>query len=203
MAIKMKTILLSATLLSTVFVWAAAEALAVDYNLKLVANQSAVESELEVIFPSFNSIMTTGVSGVYQDDDYKMICAKALIGNEIFVQGLTGGLGLKAALGEAEKRNFEDDIAVLGFTAAASYDLSKEFGRDVPVTLLSSLTLAPQPLCFSDTDKFFEFLLECDWKVLEQAAVVASYRYLNMDFENKGSWEQRNSTGYIGLKLFF
>jgi hypothetical protein len=204
MAIKIRIIFLSTLMLSTVFVWGAVtESLAMDYNLKLVANQSALESELEAIFPSFNSIMTTGISGVYQSDDYKMLCAKALIGNEIFVQGLTGGLGLKAALGQAEKRHVEDDIATLGFTAAVSYDLSKEFGRDVPVTLLSSLTLAPQPLCFSDTDKFFEFLLECDWKVLEQAAVVASYRYLNIDFENDANWEKINSTGYIGLKLFF
>jgi hypothetical protein len=203
METKMRPIALLTLMLSGIFVWCATDSMAVDYTFKLVTNRSALESELEAIFPSFNSTMTTGISGVYQSDDYKIVCAKALIGNEIFVRGLSGGLGLKAALGEAEKRNIEDDIASLGFTAAISYDLSKEFGPDIPVTFLSSLTLAPEPLCFSDTSEFFEFLLECDWKVLEQAAVVASYRYLEVEFENRRDWQTTNNTGYIGLKLFF
>ena len=203
MQTKIKTIAFLTLMLSGILTCRSTDALAVDYTLKLVANQSAIESEFEALIPSFNSIVTTGLSGVYQSDDYKIAYAKALFGNEIFVRGLSGGLGLKAALGEAEKTYVEDDIATLGFTAAVSYDLSKEFGPDIPVTFLSSLTLAPEPLCFSDTDGLFEFLLECDWKVLEQAAVVASYRYLNVDFKHNINWQKIDSTGYVGLKLFF
>ncbi|MFZ2630955.1 MAG: YfaZ family outer membrane protein [Desulfosalsimonadaceae bacterium] len=203
MKTKMKTIALLTLMFSGISVCCATASLAVDYTLKLVANQSAIESEFEALIPSFNSMVTTGVGGVYQSDDYKIAYAKALFGNEIFVRGLSGGLGLKGALGEAEKRHIEDDIASLGFTAALSYDLSKEFGPDIPVTFLSSMTLAPEPLCFSDTDGFFEFMLECDWKVLEQAAVVASYRYLNIDFKPDTNRQKIDSTGYVGLKLFF
>ncbi len=203
MKTKMKPVLLLTLILSGIFACFSSASLAMDYTFRLSANRSALDSELEAIFPSFNSILTTGVSGVYQSDDYKIAYAKALIGNEIFVRGLSGGLGLKAALGEAEKKYFKDDIASLGFTASLSYDLSKEFGRDIPVTLLSSLTLAPEPLCFSDTKDFFEFLLECDWKVLEQAAVCVNYRYLNIDFNHNRNWQKIDNTGYIGLKLFF
>lgn len=176
---------------------------ATDYAFKLVANRSALEGDFEIMFPSFDNIMTTGFGAVYQSDDYKFASAKALMGNEIFVRGLSGGLGFKAAAGEAEKHRIEDDIAALGFTAALSYDLSKEFGRNVPVTLLSSITIAPEPLCFSDSEEFFEFLLECDWKVFAQAALVASYRYIEIEFDNRRHWQKTDSTGYVGMKLFF
>lgn len=186
---------------------------AVDYTFKLVASRTALEGDMEMLFPSLNPVMnssimgdntmTVGFSGVYQSDDYKLASARALMGNDIFVRGLSGGLGFKAAVGTAEKSHVEDDIAALGFTGALSYDLSKEFGRDVPVTLLSGITLAPQPLCFSDTENFFEFLLECDWKVLEQAAVVASYRHLEVEFDNRHDWQKTDNTGYVGVKLFF
>ena len=199
----MNIIALLTLMLTGLSVCCVTDTLAVDYTLKLVANQSAIESELEAQIPTFNSMVTTGVGGVYQSDDYKIAYAKALFGNEIFVRGLNGGLGLKGAFGQAEKRHIEDDIASLGFTAALSYDLSKEFGPDIPLTFLSSMTLAPEPLCFSDTDGFFEFMLECDWKVLEQAAVVASYRYLNIDYKPDTDRQTIDSTGYVGLKLFF
>ena len=97
-----KTIAFLALMLSGILTCCSTDALAVDYTLKLVANQSAIESEFEALMPSFNSIVTAGVSGVYQSDDYKIAYAKALFGNEIFVRGLTGGLGLKAALGEID-----------------------------------------------------------------------------------------------------
>ena len=199
----MKTIALLTLMLSGICACCSTASLAVDYTFRLVANQSALESEFEALVPSFDSIITTGASGVYQSDDYKIAYAKALIGNEIFVRGLKGELGLKGAIGEAEKRSIKDDIGNLGFTAAVSYDLSKELGNDIPVTLLSSLFLSPEPLCFADTNGFFEFLAECDWKVLEQAAVCVNYRYLNIDFNHKRNWQKIDSTGYIGLKLFF
>ncbi|RJP86106.1 MAG: hypothetical protein C4518_14785 [Desulfobacteraceae bacterium] len=200
---KIKPSVLLTLIFSGIFLCCSTASLAVDYGFKLVANQSAIESEFEAVIPSFNSTITAGAGGVYQSDDYKIGYAKALLGNDIFIRGLKGGLGLKGAVGEAEKGYRKDDIGNLGFTGAISYDLSKELGNDFPVTLMSSLFVSPEPLCFEDTDGFFEFLAEADWKVLEQAAVVVSYRYINIEFDHYSDWKKIDSTGYLGLKLFF
>jgi len=44
------------------------------------------------------------------EDEYKILFASAMVGNEIFTDGLQGSLGFKGAWGEAEKSNQDGDI---------------------------------------------------------------------------------------------
>jgi len=173
------------------------------YNVRLSANQYALDSEFIGVFNVSDSMLTVGGSGVYDNNDYKIIFLSALIGNEILIDGLTGGLGFKGAWGEAEKRNIDGDVLNLGFMCYASYDLSKSSLNHYPVILSSSFYISPEPLSFGDTEEFIELLAECSWKILDQAALVLSYRYIEIDFTNRSKWQKSDSTGYLGLKFFF
>ncbi|MBC2716255.1 MAG: hypothetical protein HF978_13180 [Desulfobacteraceae bacterium] len=199
----MNTTAIKVVTISLILFFCVNNSMADDYNVRLSANQYALDSEFEAVINTSNSIVMTGISGVYDNDDYKILFLKALIGNEILIDGFTGGLGFKGAWGEAEKRNIDGDILNLGFTGYAGYDLSKTSLNNYPVILSSSLFFSPEPLSFGDTKKFIEILAECSWKVLDQAALILSYRYFEIDFTNRTKWEKSESAGYLGLKFFF
>ncbi|MGB9498243.1 MAG: YfaZ family outer membrane protein [Dissulfuribacterales bacterium] len=174
-----------------------------NFNFKLMANRSAIDSGFEAVIDVLGSNVSTGISGIYNEDEYKILFASAMIGNEIFIDGLQGSLGFKGGWGEAEKPNQDGDILNIGFVFSAAYDLSKAYSERFPVTLLSSVCFSPQPLCFQDTDEFLEVPAEIDWAVLEKAALVVSYRYIEIDFKEQTRWEKADSTGYVGLKFSF
>jgi len=174
-----------------------------DFSFRLSANQKALDSEFIGLFDVSDSKLMGSVGGVYDNDDYKIIFLNALIENEIFFDGLTGGLGFRGVWGEAEKRYIDGDILNLGFVCFASYDLSKTDFNQFPVTFSSSLCLAPEPLSFLDTKEFIEILGECSWKVLDHAALVLNYRYIKIDFKKQTKFENSDSSGYMGLRFFF
>ncbi len=199
----MKTDALMMVTISLILLCFTGSALAEDFTYRLSANTDALDSEFTGSFDVSDSRLTTGISGVYDTDDYKILFLSALVGNEILIDGLTGGLGFKGAWGEAEKRNYDGDVLNLGFTFYAGYDLSKNELNNYPVTLSAGFTFSPEPLSFNDTKEFIEILAECSWKVVDQAAVVLNYRYIEIDFKNRNKWQKNDSTGYLGLKFFF
>ncbi len=198
----MKKITILLMTIGSILLFCVNNSMANDYSVRLSANQYALDSEFNGVFNMADNMLTAGVSGVYDSDDYKILFLQALVGNEI-LDGFTGGLGFKGAWGEAEKRYIDGDVLNLGFTCYASYDLSKTALNNYPVILSSSLCFSPEPLSFSDTKKFVEILAECSWKVLDQASLVLNYRYLEIDFKNHKKWEKSDSAGYLGLKFFF
>jgi hypothetical protein len=174
-----------------------------DFSIRLSANQKALDSEFIGLFDVSDSKLMGSISGVYDTDDYKILFLNAIIEDEIFIEGFTGGLGLRSAWGEAEKKYIDGDILDLGFVIYGSYDLSKTVMNQYPIIFSSSFCISPEPLSFEDTKEFMEVLAECSWKVLDQAAVVANYRYIKVDFKNHTNWEKSDSTGYVGLRFFF
>jgi len=176
---------------------------AADYGFKLATNQNALEAELDLVVDMSDSHLFTGISGLYDNDDYKLLFVKAMISDQVLLDGLTAGLGLKGAWGEAEKRRFEADVLNAGFSCYIGYDLSKSGLNNLPVTLSSGSFISPEPLAFGDTEELIELTAEGVWKVLEQAAVVVSYRYIEIDFDSRPKSQKCDNAGYLGLKFFF
>ena len=189
--------------ISPILLFYANNSVADDFSFELSANQTALDSEFEAVINTADTMIMSGISGLYKSDDYKMLFLKALIGNEILIDGLTGGLGFKGSWGHAEKRDIDGDILNLGFTCYASYDLSKSGLNNLPITLAASLYISPEPLSFIDTEEFIEVSTECSWKILDRAALVLSYRYIEIDFKNQTKWQKSDNAGYVGLKFFF
>lgn len=172
-------------------------------SVKLLVNQSSIDGGFEAEIPFSESNVGLGISGVYNEDDYKILFASAEIGNQILTKGLKGSLGLKSGWGEVEKAHHTGDILNIGFKLSAAYDLSKSYTEKIPVTLSSSVCFSPQPLCFNDSDEFLEVLGEIDWRILEKASIVIAYRYIEIEFKDHNKWEKADSSGYIGAKFRF
>jgi hypothetical protein len=199
----MKKLLFSGILAFFFLLFSTNISIANDFSFRLSANQKALDSEFIGLFEVSDSKLMGSICGVYDTDDYKILFLNAIIQDEIFFDGFTGGLGLRGAWGEAEKRYIDGDILNLGFVCYASYDLSKTTLNQFPITFSSSFCLSPEPLSFLDTTEFIEVLAECSWKVLDHAALVANYRYIKIDFEKQTKFEKSDNTGYMGLKFYF
>ena len=197
-----KSIILFALLIPTC-ISIASVSYADNFSFKLLANRTAIDSGLDAVVNAKGSNFITGISGVYNEDDYKILFVKAMVKNELFIDGLQGMLGFKGGWGEAEKHQQKGDMLNIAFALSVAYDLSIAYSAQFPVTLSASASFSPQPLCFQDTDEFFETLAEVDWKVLENAALVASYRYIKINFNETTRWKKTDSTGYVGLKFSF
>lgn len=178
--------------------------LAQTFNAHLLANQSALDGEFNAMIEMSESILTTGVSGVYKDDQYRYLNGKLSIGNELITTGLKGDLGIFGNIGRFKEKDRKGNLTSAGFIVSAAYDLSKGVSDQIPVVFLSRISISPAPLCFQDTDRFAEIVAEVQWQALKQAAVVARYRYLDVDFEKKrAEWQKTDNEGYLGLKFIF
>jgi hypothetical protein len=179
--------------------------LADNFSFRLSANQKALDTAIDGEFDLPETKLMTGISGVYDNDDYKLLFLNGLIANRILIDGLTGGFGFKGVWGETEKHRLDLDVLNLGFMAYVSYDFAKTELKDYSLTPLSiGFCLAPEPLSFADTREFLEFTAECGWKIQEQTAVVLNYRYIEIDLDNPHEDRQKSdSTAYLGLKFFF
>ena len=191
------------TIAAGILVFSSCATLAADYGFKLVTNQNALEAELDLNVDVSDSRLIAGISGLYDNDDYKLLSVKAMVSDEVLLEGLTAGLGLKGIWGDAEKRHFDADVLNAGFACYVGYDLSKSGLNKVPVTLSAGFFMSPEPLAFEDTEELIEVTAEGTWKVLEQAAIVVSYRYIEIDFEPRPKSQKCDSAGYLGLRFFF
>lgn len=199
----MKKLLILAILSFFILLFGTTISMADDFSFRLSANEKTLDSEFIGLFDVSDSKLMGSIRGVYDTDDYKILFLNAIIQDEIFFDGFTGGLGLRSAWGEAEKRYIDDDILNLGFVCYGSYDLSKSTMNQYPVIFSSSFCFAPEPLSYEDTKNFMEVLAECSWKVLDQAALVVNYRYIKVNFKNHGNWKKTDNTGYMGIRFFF
>jgi len=174
-----------------------------NFTFKFVANQSSIDGELNTTVSINNANIAIGAGGVYNKDEYKYSYARALVGNEIFGDWLYVNLGMTGLWGEAEISYQDNDFVAIGFLMSAKCDIQKLYSETVPITFTSSFGFAPEPLCFDDCSEFVEFVADVDWKVLKMAALVVSYRYVEVAFETPNKWQKADNAGYVGLKFFF
>jgi len=191
-------------LMGLVFSYPPADSPAQSFNMQLLANQSALDGEFNAINQLQESILTTGLGGIYKDDQYRYLNARLAIGNELMTKGLSGELGIFGNVGRFFRADQKGTLASAGFMLSAAYDFSRGMPEAVPLMLMSRISLSPSPLCFQDAEKFTEIIAEINWMVLKQAAVVARYRYLDADFEKKNAkWQKTDNAGYLGLRFIF
>jgi|GEM_PF-1268930 len=174
------------------------------FSLTLQANQSAIEFIGEAGFHLPPSTLYVGTNVLYDEDDYTVVGLQGHVGNIVEYEGLTGKVGLKAVVGDFEHPVEDSDLMALAFSAGVQYDLSDVVASYyIPVILSGTLNIGPKPLSFDDTDEYIEAVAAVDWKFLENAAITASYRYIEVDFERPVRWQKTDRDGYLGVKFIF
>lgn len=198
----MKRICAQTLLLSIILLMIPEQALSRNnFSFGVLANYNAIEVLGETGIHLKPSTLYVGANGVYYEDKYSVYGIHTMVGNEIS-HGLTGKIGFKGVTGKFKHTRHDDpSLLALGFSISGQYNLSKVIASHyVPVILHATFTFGPKPLSFSDTEHFFETILGADWMFLENAAISASFRYLDVGFDQ---WDRTHGSGYGGFKFIF
>ena len=74
----------------------------------------------------------------------------------------------------------------------------------IPVDFSAGFTYAPDPLCFSDSEKYLEMRAGFDFHIISSGIITLGYRYIKADFENNyGKWDTSDNTLFIGFRILY
>jgi len=173
------------------------------YDLELNVGHSVLEARFNAALPLEQNFLTTGVGVIYNDDDYKIVDAKLALSGEAFLPELTFTLGFKGLLGNMEKDSKDGDLMAVGFLLLGKYAIP-EIILPIPVDVSVGFTFAPDPLCFSDSEKYLEARTGLDFHIIKSGIITLGYRYIKADFDNDyGQWDMSDGTLFIGYRMLY
>lgn len=173
------------------------------YDLELNVGHSVLEARFNATLPLEQNFIKTGVGAIYNDDDYKLVDATVALSGEAFVPELTFDLGFKGLLGNMEEGVKDGDLMAVGFLLAGKYAIP-EIILPIPVDFTAGFTYAPDPLCFSDSEKYLEIRTGLDFHIITSGIITLGYRYIKADFENNyGQWDKSDNTLFIGFRILY
>jgi len=174
-------------------------------GIEVNVNSSDVEGKFEFRFPRYETNIIAGAGVLYSNDNYLITNLNISLKDQVLVRPLSFGIGFKGGFGTAEQYNIDYDMATIGFLFTGVYDFRKHEDRfRIPVSLNSTFSIAPEPLCFIDTKQYFDFTFTAYVHVLKNASILAGYRHL--DFRLKKTTDKMNETDnalFLGCKLHF
>jgi len=173
------------------------------YDLELNVGRSVLEARFNATLPLEQNFLKTGVGVIYNDDDYKIVDATVALSGEAFLPELTFNLGFKGLLGNMEEGVRDGDLMAVGFLLAGKYAIP-EIILPIPVDFTAGFTYAPDPLCFSDSEKYLEISTGLDFHIITSGIITLGYRYIKADFENNyGRWDKSDGTIFIGYRILY
>jgi len=171
------------------------------YDLEVNASRSVLEARFNATLPLEQGFLTTGIGAIYNDDDYKIVDVKLALGGEVLLPELSFNLGFKGVLGNIEKDYKDGDLMAIGFLFSGKYTISETISP-IPIDVSVGFSLAPDPLCFSDSDRYFEVRTSLDFCIVKNGAIILGYRYIKVGFsDDHGNWEMSDGTLFVGYQL--
>jgi hypothetical protein len=171
--------------------------------IELNASQSTIEGEYDHKMPADYGFLTAGIGAFYSEDKYSIGHAKFTLGDGISSAGLRFNLGFKGVLGNVEKNSKEADLMAIGFLFSGTFTIPETI-LPLPVDFSMNLSIAPEPLCFLDSDRYMDFRTSLDFRIVKNAAIILGYRYIETKLEqDHGNWETSDGTLFIGYRLEF
>lgn len=172
-------------------------------EVEVNAGRSALEGRFDRTMDVKQGLLTIGIGGVYNDDDYKIANVKLTLGNGTSFPELRFNLGFKGVLGDIEKGNRDGDLIAVGFVFLGAYSIPETIAP-IPIDVSVGFSYAPDSLCFLDSDKYLDFRASLDFRIVKNAAIVLGYRYIEVRFDdNRGGWEMSDEALFVGYQLRF
>lgn len=174
-------------------------------GIEINANSSDVEGKFEFRFPRYETNIVAGAGVLYSDDSYLVSSVNIFLKDQVVVRPLSVGIGFKGGFGNAEEYHIDYDIATIGFLVAGEYDFRNHEDRlQMPISLHSTFSFAPEPLCFIDATQYFDFTFTVYGHVLKNASILAGYRHLDFRLEKTtGKINKTDDALFLGCKLHF
>ena len=171
------------------------------YDLELNVGQSTQEARFNATLPLEEGFFTTGIGAIYNDDDYKIGYMKLALGKEILLPELKFSLGFRGLWGNMEEDGRDGDLMAIGLMLTGKYVIPEDI-LPLPVAISADFSLAPDPLSFSDSDRYLEFRTSLECFIVENGAINLGYRHIKVRLEdNRGQWEISDETLFIGYKI--
>ena len=171
------------------------------YDLEVNVGHSVLEARFNATLPLEQGFLTTGIGAIYRDDNYKIADMKLALSGEAFLPELTYNLGFKGVLGNMEKGYKDGDLMAVGFLLSVKYTIPEAISP-IPVDVSAGLSFAPDPLCFSDSEKHLELRTSLDFHIIKSGAITLGYRYIKAHFDNNyGQWAMSDATLFVGYKI--
>jgi hypothetical protein len=171
--------------------------------IELNASRSSIEGGYEHVMPVEYGFLTAGIGGLYSNDDYRIGHAKFTLGNGMSSAGLQFNLGFKGVLGNVEENSKEADLMAFAFLFTGTFTIPETI-VPIPVDFSLNISMAPEPLCFLDSDRYLDFRTSFDFKIVKNAAIMLGYRYIETRLEqDQGTWEKSDGALFIGYRLRF
>jgi hypothetical protein len=174
-------------------------------GIEVNVNSSDVEGKFEFRLPHYETNIIAGAGILYSDDNHLISNLNIFLKDQVFVRPLSIGIGFKGGFGTAEEYNIDYDMATIGFLFTGEYDFRKHEDRlKIPISLNSTFSIAPKPLCFIDAKQYFDFSFTVYAHVLKNVSILAGYRHLDFRFEKiTGTITKTDEALFLGCKLHF
>jgi hypothetical protein len=171
-------------------------------TIEINANSKDVEGKIEASSQLDETILVAGIGAVYIEDSFTFLKLNFGLQDNLFSPALTLGLGFNVVAGEGEKDTEDYDLGAAGFSIFGAYDLREI--TTIPVIFSASLSMAPDPLCFMDTEKYMEFNAGVSFYIVKSSSVYIGYKKIKADFEeNSDTVKQSDDSVFFGFRLTF
>ena len=172
-------------------------------SFELNVNSEDIEGKIEIRTELSNILIDYGLGILVNEDDYEMLDLRFALKDGVLMPSLTLGLGFEPTFGNAEAAAKEFDLLAINFLILGEYDL-REVTPGLPISIAVSLSGAPDPLCLMDASGYLEFNSTLYGHILENAALLVGYRYIDTKFEDAGiEYGKSAHSVYFGCKLVF
>jgi hypothetical protein len=171
------------------------------YDLEVNASHSALEARFNATLPLEQGFLTTGMGAIYSDDDYKIADVKLALVDEILLPELRFNWGFTGLLGNIEKDYKDGDLMAIGLLFSGKYTIPETISP-IPIDVSIGFSLAPEPLCFSDSERYLDFRTSLDFCIVKNGAIIFGYRYIKVRLDdNYGQWEMSDETLFVGYQI--
>ncbi len=171
------------------------------YSLEVNASRSALGARFGATLPLEQGFLTTGIGAAYSDDHYKIADVKLSVRKGIFLPELEFDLGFRGVLGNVEKDHRDGDLMAIGFLFSGRYTIPETISP-IPTDISVGFSLAPDPFCFKDSDRYLDVRASLDFCVVKNGAIILGYRYIKVRLgEDHREWEMSDATLFVGYQL--
>ncbi len=198
------------------------------FTVEVNANDSVFEGRISKVLTQTNHVLSVGVNGIYNQDEFTLISGDLTLGNRFMdYDNISFAIGFRGIGGVVEAPEgwdnhydpwdyrddppLDDDVSVgaAGFlfsTIIELIDFDLYYGGNAGLDLLGEICYSPSPMAFGDTDSYMEGRLALGVNILSnrRGAILVGYRYLKVDFEDDyKAFDLEDDGAYFGFRLTF
>jgi len=185
----------------TVFIFPSIVA-AANTSIGVSVGSSEAEGWVDTKLDPYNTPLIIGAGFLYSDDDYWITNAHIAVMDEVFIPGLSLGLGFRGVLGEVEIYRRDHDVGALCFQFLGEYDFRKNATR-LPIGISASIAVAPEIMSFRDTEQYVEFNTAFNFYINNWATAFAGYRKIDVEFEKPVDRNWDDDAFFGGIRISF